>query len=122
MHKLKVQMLLLLVVSMVGCSSSTGSIESCSFEVKKLLLPWFRPDGTVPNVNAYNLREADLLYDCIASKGWVFNNTRANAEYKAGRSPGLADQYRDPANWSWGWFGLVSDVKGDAKSSIAPKP
>lgn len=115
MHPLKVLFLSLPLLLTAGCSSRTDSIDSCSYEVEKLLLPWFRTDGTVPDVNAYNLRQAELLHDCIASKGWVFNNARANAEYRAGRSPGLVGQYKEPANWSWGWFGLMSDAKSDTK-------
>lgn len=122
MFKLKFLLFLLAVTQITGCSSRTSAINSCSFEVQKLLLPWVRPDGTIPDVNAYNLREADLISDCIASKGWIFNNARANAEYKAGRSPGLVSQYKDPANWSFGWFGLVSEGKSDEKPSPVSKP
>lgn len=113
MHLLKVSALSLIVMLTVGCSSRTGTIDSCSYEVEKLLLPWFRPDGTLSDVSGYNLRQADLLHNCIASKGWVFNNARANAEYQAGRSQGLVGQYKEPANWSWGWFGLIPEAKND---------
>jgi len=119
MHPRKVLLLSLPLLLTVGCSSRTSSIYSCSYEVNKLMLPWFRPDGTVPDVNGFQLREADLLSDCIQSKGWVFNYARANAEYQAGRSPGLVGQYKEPANWSWGWFGLVSDAKSN---TMAVKP
>ena len=122
MHRLKAIFFLLAVIQIAGCSSRNSSIDSCSFEVQKLLLPWFRPDGTLPDVNAYNLREADLIHDCIASKGWVFNNARANVEYQAGRSPGLVGQYKDPANWSFSWFGLMSEAGGGIKPSPVSKP
>ena len=101
--------LLMLVLAASGCSTKTGAIDSCSFEVEKLMLPWVRPDGTVASVISYDLRQSELLYSCIVSKGYVFDNVRANTEYAAGRSPGLVSQYKDPRNWSFGWFGLAKE-------------
>jgi hypothetical protein len=109
MRRLHITIGILGALISAGCSTKTGAIDSCSYEVEKLMLPWVKPDGTVPDSLSYDLRKAELLNLCITSKGYVFNTVRANAEYQAGRSPGLVGHYKEPKNWSFGWFGLVSE-------------
>jgi hypothetical protein len=99
--------LLVIVVPLAGCSPRTSAIKSCSFDVQKLLLQWLRPDGNAIDIEAYNLRKTELLWGCMEAKGWIFNTPRSNAEYFAGRSPGLVGMAEDPKNWYWGWFGLL---------------
>ena len=85
MRRLHITIGILGALISAGCSTKTGAIDTCSYEVEKLMLSWVKPEGTVAISLAYDLRKYELLSSCIKSKGYVFNTARANAEYDAGR-------------------------------------